>query len=54
MFVVAQNSEGEKLVADMKKLLGVPVFAYSDIQGAQIPEAGPVENVRYLKICIIK
>ena len=43
---VSQNSEGEKLIADMKKLLGVPVFAYSDIQGAQITEAGSDEKAR--------
>lgn len=31
----------------MKKMLGVPVFAYNDIQGAQISEAGTDESGRY-------
>ena len=44
---VAQNSEGEQLIADMQKLLAVPVFAYSDIQGAHITEAGSDESGRY-------
>lgn len=44
---VAQNAEGEQLIADMKKMLGVPVFAYNDIQGAQISEAGTDESGRY-------
>ena len=43
---VAQNSEGEQLLGDMQKLLGVPVYAYSDIQGAQITEAGSNETGR--------
>lgn len=44
---VAQNSDGEKLIAEMEKMLGVPVFAYNDIQGAHIPEAGADESGRY-------
>ena len=43
---VAQNTEGEQLIADMKKLLGVPVFADSDIQGARITEVGSDESGR--------
>ena len=43
---VAQNPEGEQLIADMQQLLGVPVFAYSDIQGAQITEIGSDESGR--------
>ena len=43
---VAQNQEGEQLISDMESLLGVPVFAYSDIQGAQITEAGSTETGR--------
>ena len=41
-----QSPEGEQLIADMKQLLGVPVFAYSDIRGAQITEAGSDESGR--------
>ncbi|CAI8018778.1 Serine/threonine-protein kinase Nek8 [Geodia barretti] len=47
---VAQNQEGEQLISDMESLLGVPVFAYSDIQGAQITEAGSTETGRYSRI----
>ena len=39
--------EGEQLIRDMERLLGVPVSAYSDIQGAQISEAGSTETGRY-------
>ena len=35
------------MIADMESLLGVPVFAYSDIQGAQITETGSTETGRY-------
>ena len=35
------------MIADMQKLLAVPVFAYSDIQGAHITEAGSDESGRY-------
>ena len=45
---MAQNQEGEQLISDMESLLGVPVFAYSDIQGAQISEAGSTETGRLL------
>ena len=52
---VAQNPEGEQLIADMQKLLRVPVFAYSDIQGAHITEAGSDESGRYRdNITVIK
>lgn len=39
----------------MKKVLAVPVFAYSDIQGAQITETtGSDETVRYMDTVLLK
>ena len=45
---VAQNPEGEQLISDMKKMLGVPVFASNDILGAQITEGDGEERARYI------
>ena len=37
---VAQNSDGEKLLRQMRELLSVPVFASSDILGVYLSEDG--------------
>ena len=43
---VSQNAEGEQLIVEMREMLGVPVFAFSDMLGAQITEGEREERTR--------